>query len=67
MIRLCVGISSLTPAWQSLFDQLGIQAEEIDFSKSLSLNYSCLIINDQHNRDELKKAETFSRKIQVEF
>lgn len=62
MIRLCVGISSLTPAWQSLFDQLGIQAEEIDFSKSLSLNYSCLIINDQHNRDELKKAETFFTK-----
>ncbi len=62
MIRLCVGISKLTPSWQSVFDQIGIRYEEIDFSKSLSAYYSCLVINNPHTNDEIKRISTFLKK-----
>lgn len=62
MIRLSIGISTLTPAWITLFQQLGVIFEEIDFSKSLSTSYSCLIINGQHVDSELAKIQRFLTK-----
>ncbi len=55
MIRLCVGISSLNAAWCSLFDQLGVNIEKIDFSSPLENNYSCLIINSTLNNENKKE------------
>lgn len=59
MIRLCVGISSLNAAWSSLFDQLGVNIEEIDFSSPIENNYSCLVINSSLNNDNKNKIYRF--------
>ncbi len=62
MIRLIVGISELTPGWQSIFQQLGIEVEPIDFSKSLENSYSSLIINSEHAEEDLAKIYRFLNK-----
>ena len=62
MIRLCVGISSLTPAWKSMFEQLGILAEEIDFSYTISVKYSCLIINSILDQSSQNLVHRFANK-----
>lgn len=59
MIRLCVGISSLSPAWKSLFDQLGINVEKIDFSTPITNRYSCLIINSTINQEYKNQIYSF--------
>lgn len=62
MIRLCIGISTISPGWQSLLEQIGIQFEEIDFSYNLAEKYSCLIINSRINQHALNKIYHYTNK-----
>jgi len=59
MIRLSIGITNLTPGWTSLFQQMGILAEEINFSKSLASSYSALIINSDLDHSNIQKIHSF--------
>ena len=59
MNRICVGISELTPGWQTLFDQIGIWYQEVDFSQSLTARYSAIVISKPLTNQFQKKLAAY--------
>ncbi|SMO33973.1 polysaccharide deacetylase family protein [Gracilimonas mengyeensis] len=57
--QLCIGLLHLSPEWTALMDQLGLWYHEVNFSLDLSTHYSVIIINDQTNREQLAKLESY--------
>ncbi|MBO6793289.1 MAG: polysaccharide deacetylase family protein [Balneolaceae bacterium] len=53
MNRICIGILNLTPHWASLLDTIGVRYESINFDQPLSSCYSCLIVNQTPNPDQI--------------
>ena len=59
MKRLCIGLTEVTPGWQSILDQLGIWFEKVDFTKSLTKQYSAIIISKSPTHKEQKKLAAY--------
>ena len=59
MKRLCVGISELTPGWQSLLDQIGNWYEEVNFSLPLTNQYSMIILSKPLPHQQQKKLAAY--------
>lgn len=62
MNRICIGITTLTPGWQSLLDQIGVWYEEVDANRTLSKYYSTIIVNTPPEGLFLNKLQPYLRK-----
>ena len=59
MNRICIGITQLTPGWQSLLDQIGVWYELVDFDRSLTAHYSAIIVSEKPSHLQHKKLAAY--------
>jgi hypothetical protein len=61
MTQLCIGITNLSPGWQSILESLGVWFEAVDFTLPLDRHYSAIIVNAPATGLEIRTLQKFQQ------